>query len=182
MIIHVVQQGDTIESIAERYGVSVTRLIIDNGLEEPDHLVIGQSIIVAFPELTYTVQEGDSLADIADSHNIPVMELFRNNPYLAEREYIYPGETLVSSYDKIGKVTTHGNTVPYIDRTTLRKTLPFLTYLSILNYTATDQGEIITYYDETEIIFIPWTSFKLKFNGFVYQLCFSYLLVSLKVQ
>ena len=58
MIIHVVQQGDTIESIAERYGVSVTRLIIDNGLEEPDHLVIGQSIIVAFPELTYTVQEG----------------------------------------------------------------------------------------------------------------------------
>ncbi|HEX3078521.1 MAG TPA: glycosyl hydrolase family 18 protein, partial [Lachnospiraceae bacterium] len=41
---------------------------------------------------------------------------------------------------------------PYINRSTLLKTLPYLTYLSVLNYTATKEGSIKVYYDDTEII------------------------------
>lgn len=152
MIIHVVQQGDTIQSIAELYDISATVLVQDNALNEPDNLVIGQSLVIAFPTLTYTVQEGDSLGAIADFHNISLMQLFQNNPYLSDREYIYPGDRLVISYDKIGKITTHGNAVPYINEAAYRKTLPYLTYLSIVNYTATDSGEIITHYNDAELI------------------------------
>jgi spore germination protein len=90
--------------------------------------------------------------DIADAHNVPVMQLLMNNPYLSEREYIYPGEIIVIQYNRKGIITTHGNTVPFINRGTLRKTLPYLTYLSILNFTATTEGDIITYYDDTEIL------------------------------
>lgn len=152
MTIHVVQSGETIQSIADFYGISVTRLILDNGLDNPDNLVTGQSIVIAYPELTYTVKQGDTLIDIANNNNITLMQLFMNNPYLYEREYIYPGEIIVIKYPKKGKITAHGNTVPYIDKGTLIKTLPYLTYLSILNYTATKEGEINTYYDDTEII------------------------------
>lgn len=152
MLIHVVQQGDTIQSIAEYYGVPVDRLILDNGLENPDHLVIGQTIVITFPEKVYIVKEGDDLASIAKANDITLMQLFRNNPFLIDRKYIYPGETLVIKYTTNGTITTHGNTLPFIDTNTLRKTLPFLTYLSILNFTATKEGKIITYYDDTEII------------------------------
>ncbi|QHQ61606.1 LysM peptidoglycan-binding domain-containing protein [Anaerocolumna sedimenticola] len=152
MIIHVVQIGDTIQSIADYYGISVIRLIQDNDLEAPNHLVIGQSIVIAIPEITYTIKEGDTLVNIANSFDVPVMQLLMNNPFLSNREFIYPGETIIISYSKKGSMTIHGNTAPNINRDILIKTLPYLTYLSIINFTATKEGEIITYYDDTEII------------------------------
>lgn len=152
MLIHVVQTGDTIQTIADYYGISVTSLIQDNGLDDPNNLVIGQSIVIAFPEITYTVKEGDTLIDIANSFNVTVIQLLINNPYLSERDYIVPGDIIVIKYPTKGKITTHGNAVPYINKDILRKTLPYLTYLSVLNYTATKEGEIIAYYDDSEII------------------------------
>lgn len=152
MIIHVVQQGETIQSIARFYGVSEARLIQDNGLESSDGLVVGQSIIILFPLITYTVREGDSFIGIANAFNVSVMQLLQNNPYLSDQEYLTPGDIIAINYSKDGTITTHGNAVPYINKNTLRRTLPYLTYLSVLNYTAGNEGEIISYYDDTEII------------------------------
>lgn len=152
MTIHVVHQGETIQSIAALYGVSEAILIRTNGLEVPINLVVGQSLVIAYPEIVYTVKEGDTLLDIASSYQVTVMQLLQNNPFISEREYLLPGDVIIIKYNKIGTITTHGNTVPYINRATLRKTLPYLTYLSILNYTASNEGEIISYYDDTEII------------------------------
>ncbi|SHO54225.1 LysM peptidoglycan-binding domain-containing protein [Anaerocolumna xylanovorans] len=152
MIIHIVKPGETIQSIAEYYGVPADKLIQDNNLNTPDNLTIGRSIVIVKPETIYTVKEGDTLANIADYYNVSIIQLLANNPYLADREYLYPGDTIIISYTKKGVITTHGNTVPNIDKTTLRRTLPYLTYISILNYTATNDGDIISYYDDTEII------------------------------
>lgn len=152
MVIHVVQEGDTVQSIADSYGISVTRLIQDNGLEDFGNLVIGQSIVIAIPEVTYVVKEGDTLEEIANSFDVTIMQLLMNNPFLSERDYIYPGETLVIRYPKKGSLAVHGNTNPNINIDILRRTLPYLTYLSILNYTATIDGQIITYMDDTQII------------------------------
>ncbi|WFR58040.1 LysM peptidoglycan-binding domain-containing protein [Anaerocolumna sp. AGMB13025] len=151
MIIHVVQSDDTVQSIAEYYGISADQLIQDNGLIS-DNLVVGQSIVIPEPETIYTVKEGDTLLNIANSYNVSVIQLLANNPYLSDREYLYPGDTIVISYIRKRLLTTHGNTVPTINKTTLRKTLPYLTYISVLNYTATNSGEIISYYDDTDII------------------------------
>ncbi|WP_243117193.1 LysM peptidoglycan-binding domain-containing protein [Lacrimispora algidixylanolytica] len=43
MTIHVVQSGETINSIAEKYKIPVARLILDNGIQNPDKLAIGQT-------------------------------------------------------------------------------------------------------------------------------------------
>ena len=42
MDIYVVQEGDNIYTISEKYGVSVDKIIHDNGLEYPYNLVIGR--------------------------------------------------------------------------------------------------------------------------------------------
>lgn len=152
MYIHVVQPRDTIQSIADYYGISVRKLILDNGIENPNNLVIGQAVVIAHPKITYIVKEGDTLGDIANAHNVTVLQLLINNPQLSDQEFIYPGEVIVIKYNTRRKITIHGNAVPFINPGTLRKTLPYLTYLSIFNYTATTAGEIITYYDDTDII------------------------------
>ncbi len=152
MEIYIVQVGDTIYSIADRYGVSVDRLLIDNGLENPNQLVVGQTIVIAYPKQTHIVQQGDSLQSIADTYHVTVFQLLRNNPFLSDREFIYPGELLVISYNTYGNITTTGFAYPFIIRQTLIKTLPSLTYLSIFNYRVQQDGEIYTYADDTEII------------------------------
>lgn len=151
MEIYIVQQNDTIYDIAEKFGVSVQKLIQDNEIETPSDLVPGQTIVITYPEQIYTVREGDTLESIAKDFNVSIMQLLRNNPFLSISN-IYPGETIVISYNTTGEVTTNGFVYPFVDTFTLKKTLPNLTYISIYNYKATGSGEIISYMDESEII------------------------------
>ena len=109
-------------------------------------------MVIAYPKQTYTVQKGDTLNNIADTFEVTIMQLLRNNPFLSDRESVYPGETIVISYDTNGSITTNGFAYPYIKKETLVKVLPCLTYLSVFNYTATEKGEIKTYDDDSEII------------------------------
>lgn len=152
MIIYVVQVGDTITSIANKFGVSETRLILENGISNPTDLVIGQTIVITYPQETYIVKEGDNLSEIALDHGISMMQLYRNNPYLWEREYIFPGEELIISYDTKRTITTNAYAFPFIDKNILRKSLPYLTYLSILNYKTLRKGEIESFYDDSDLI------------------------------
>ena len=149
MEIHIVQPGDTIDAIANKYSVSATRLISDNNLVSSGILVTGQALIILYPTQTYTVKPGDTLEKIARLTNVPLMQLFRNNNYLFDRNIIYPGETLVIRYnnDK-GQINTFGYAASYIDIDILRKSLPFLTYLCILGNQITENAEILSINDE----------------------------------
>jgi spore germination protein len=153
MTIHVVQEGDTVSSIAQQYQIDVDRLIIENNLEFPNNLAIGQTIVILKPLVTYTVKEGDTLVDIALQQGVSFLQLLQNNPYLANREFIYPGETIVITYDadKYRDVETSGYVYPFISRDVLRKTLPYLTYVTVFNYQITTEGELIDI-DDQEVI------------------------------
>jgi len=152
MIIYVVQAGDTITSIANKFEVSETRLIYENGITNPTDLIIGQTIVITNPKETYIVKQGDTLPEIALDHKVPIMQLYRNNPYLWDREYIFPGEELIISYDTKEAIVTNAYAFPFIDNNILKKTLPYLTYLSILNYKTLRRGEIESFYDDSELI------------------------------
>ena len=75
MDIHVVKSGDTLYSIALQHGVPMSQLILDNQLPEPDRLVVGQAIVIQYPEQTYTVQTGDTLWSIAQKNDLTFREL-----------------------------------------------------------------------------------------------------------
>ncbi len=150
MLIHTVQPNETIYSIAEKYGISTVKLMTDNQILDPGRLVVGESLAVLLPEETYIVRNGDSLEKIAASHGVSVMQLLRNNPQLSDRLYIYPGEELTIRFtDKMSRVlTTNGYAFPFINTGVLRKTLPYLTYLTIFYYRITKEGDIVNIEDQ----------------------------------
>lgn len=153
MEIYVVQQGDTIDSIAQRFGVAATKLIVDNGIAMPGQLVVGQTLVITYPEQVYTVKDGDTLAGIAETFHVPVMQLLRNNPDLSNRQYVYPGETIVISFDNnMGEVLVAGYTYPYIRNDIHRMTLPSLTYQLILNYRFDGAGNMAGTDEDVAII------------------------------
>ena len=154
MIIHVVQPGETITSIANQYNVTTERLIADNGLPNPDNLLVGQSIVVLYTDVTHTVVQGDTLYGIAQTYGVEPAQILRNNPWIADTQGLTPGQTIVISFvrdEVLGDLIINGYAYPFIDRTVLRKTLPFLTYLSIFTYGFTPQGDLIPI-DDTELI------------------------------
>lgn len=152
MEIYVVQPGDTLVDIARKYGVTVEKLAADNGLPYPYNLITGQALVITYPKTTHVVSEGETIQNIADRYQVSVMQILRNNPYLSDREFIYPGDSLVISYNTQKRITTNGFAYPFIKKETLIKTLPGLTYLSVFNYAVLESGSISTFQDDTEII------------------------------
>ena len=150
MDIHVVQPGDTMYQLSQQYGVPMERLLQDNQLPDPSQLVVGQTIVVQYPELTHTVKAGDSLYSIAQMHNTTVSQLLRNNPALQGRDLIYPGQVIVVKYASKprGSLTVNAYAYPSIDRSLLRATLPYLSQLTPFTYRF-DEEDLIPLQDES---------------------------------
>lgn len=149
MDIHVVQPGDTMYRLAQQYGVPMERLIQDNQLPDPSQLVVGQTIVIQYPELTHTVRPGDSLYSIAQMHDTTAAQLLRNNPSLQGRDLIYPGQVIVVKYGSQprGPLTVNAYAYPYISRDLLRTTLPYLSQLTPFTYRF-DGNDLISLRDE----------------------------------
>ena len=97
MDIYVVNAGDTLQSIAEQYGVSAERLAYDNNIDDTN-LVVGQALIIAIPETVYTIQNGDTIQSIAEAFGITQLQLIRNNSYLLNESFLLPGRQIVITY------------------------------------------------------------------------------------
>ncbi|MBD0381413.1 LysM peptidoglycan-binding domain-containing protein [Paenibacillus sedimenti] len=94
MQIHVVQKGENLWQISNRYGVHINRIIAVNGLENPDRLAIGLALLIPQPYPEYVVQSGDTLGTIAGRFGISVEALARANS-ISDVTQIRPGQVLV---------------------------------------------------------------------------------------
>lgn len=151
MLLHTVQPNETVYTIAQLYNIPVERLLRDNNLPPNYTLNIGQSLIITYPSQTYIVQENDTPQSVADAFGITTLQLLRNNPFLSDRDFLYVGEELVISYEHKQQIEVNGFAFSHINQTILRKALPFLTYLTIINYRVTPEGTIINVND-SEVI------------------------------
>jgi membrane-bound lytic murein transglycosylase D len=91
--VHVVKSGDTLWSVARRYGVTVPALADANGLSSKAGLVAGARLDIPgkgggssrsaasadASRMTYKVRSGDTLSEIADKFNVTVRELMTWN-------------------------------------------------------------------------------------------------------
>lgn len=150
MIIHVVEPGETLPAIASQYGLSVAFLQNYNQLPNPDNLVVGQTILIVNPETTYTVQNGDTLSSISTESGLTTLELLQNNPQLILRDNLFPGETLVLTFQEQENtpLEVNGYAYPFINETVLRNALPYLTFLTIFGYGFDLEGNLTTIDDE----------------------------------
>jgi spore germination protein len=112
-MIHVVKSGDTIDRLARQYGVTTNAIVRANGLEQPNHLVIGLSLVIPAPYLRYTVRAGDTLDAIARTYRTTVQELMQLNT-LTNPRAIYPGLRLIVPI--IAYTVRQGDTITSVAR------------------------------------------------------------------
>ena len=108
--VHVVHPGDSLAAIAKAYSVSLTDLIQNNGIANPNIIYVGQRLVIpgsaaateraaADPNLLpagsgyYTVQRGDALAQIAKDYGMGLKDVLRLNG-LTNANLIWVGQKL----------------------------------------------------------------------------------------
>jgi murein DD-endopeptidase MepM/ murein hydrolase activator NlpD len=89
--VHTLRQGETIYTLARRYGVSPDVLLSYNDIEDPTRLPVGARI--AIPG-TYVVREGEYVYSIARKLGIDWQELLRVND-LTTNDVVRPGDVLL---------------------------------------------------------------------------------------
>lgn len=147
MAIHIVEQGETIYSIAQEYGVSPGRLAYDNQTTGQEYLVLGQALLVLVPELTHRIVQGETLYSLAERYETTIRKLLRNNPFLLAQETLLSGEQIVISYtadmESIGKREVTGYAYPFIEVHILREALLYIDELLVFSYGYTATGELL---------------------------------------
>lgn len=152
MIIHVVTPGETLVSIGNDYNLTAEYIQRINQLPNPNNLVVGQSIVILYPQTVHTVIEGDTIFNIAKKYGVTVIQILRNNPHLTQRN-IYPGESIIIAFEKspLGNIEVNGYAYTNIDTSYLLTVLPFLTYITIFTYGINEDGSLIPA-DDSSII------------------------------
>ncbi|MBQ2766909.1 MAG: LysM peptidoglycan-binding domain-containing protein [Clostridia bacterium] len=150
MIIYTVKPGDSIDAIARRYGLPANRIIAENELTDPSALVVGQTLVLTQPTAVYTTAIGDTIYQIASRFGITPNQIWRNNPSLGGKDTLVPGQELVISLPPppYGTIDVNAYAYPNIDRDILRKTLPYLTYLTLFTYGFRPDGSLVEIDDE----------------------------------
>lgn len=104
-ISYTVQSGDTLSSIANRYGTTVQELVSINQLANPNLIYPGETLRIATNStvhgsetrgtgsIIYTVQRGNTLSQIANSYGVTVSHIVEINN-IENPNLIYPGEKL----------------------------------------------------------------------------------------
>lgn len=75
MNIHVVQKGENLRVISQRYGVNINQIVTANQLPNPNVLVIGQALVIPAPGHEYVIQPGDNLWSIAQRFGTTVQAI-----------------------------------------------------------------------------------------------------------
>ncbi|MBQ1264597.1 MAG: LysM peptidoglycan-binding domain-containing protein, partial [Oscillospiraceae bacterium] len=145
MQIHVVQEGQTLFSIGQEYGVSAGIIARYNGLREPYRLAVGQSLLILRPEAVYTVRDGDTLSSVSREFGVPILQLLRNNPNLGGRAQLYEGQTLVLRLEsaQTRDVLVNGYAYPFVSQNVLRSILPYTTWLTPFTYGFSALGDLL---------------------------------------
>jgi murein DD-endopeptidase MepM/ murein hydrolase activator NlpD len=87
------QMGETLDSIAARFGISVQTLVGSNShsLDDLQNVEPGTVLKIVKNGVLHRVQRGQTLTDISRTYGVSLPEILQANR-LEEREYIYPDE------------------------------------------------------------------------------------------
>ena len=90
-LIYVVQPGDTLTALSERFGLDPEAVAAANGIAQPEPLLTGEELLI--PGVAYSVQPGDTLADIAAAFGVPLAAIMAANA-IADPDAISGGQRL----------------------------------------------------------------------------------------
>jgi len=109
---YIVEQGDTIEGIAQKFEVSIETILWANELSKKSILKSGQKLIILpVSGVMHIVREGDTLGEISQLYNIKTDEILRYND-IGEDNKIYAGDFLIIPGASQPKVSQQYSQVP----------------------------------------------------------------------
>jgi LysM repeat protein len=92
---YVVQPGDSIQSIADSYKISVNTLLWANDLTSSSKIKVGQSLtILPVDGVLHVVKSGDTVSGIAQAYKVQPEDIISYND-LANQDDIYIGDILI---------------------------------------------------------------------------------------
>ncbi len=95
--VYIVRPGDTLSSIAYRFGVDVRELARINHITDPSTIYVGQKLIIPVSAKStaklYTVRPGDTLSQIAERFGVSLQALMEANG-ITDPDAIYVGQVL----------------------------------------------------------------------------------------
>ncbi|HCJ10221.1 MAG TPA: peptidase M23 [Clostridiales bacterium] len=105
IITHIVAPGETVTSIAERYGVTPATIALSSGLVNPDRIYPGQRLV--FPSVVgilHRVRSGESLSTIAAMYEVTASDIVQAND-LADPDRLSKGQLLIIPGGRLKQVT-----------------------------------------------------------------------------
>jgi uncharacterized membrane protein/LysM repeat protein len=87
-LVYLVEPGDTLTAVGERFGVNPEAIAAVNGMPDPGPILDGQELII--PGTTYIVQAGDTLTSIAAAFGVAPAAIMEANG-IADASAIYAG-------------------------------------------------------------------------------------------
>ncbi|GAA5416593.1 cortical fragment-lytic enzyme [Paraliobacillus ryukyuensis] len=148
MQIHVVQTGDSLYSIANTYGTTYQALVDANELDNPNQLVVGQSLVIPIIGQFYYVQPGDTLYSIAQSFGLDYQRLatinnIDPNGTLSVGLRLYIPQLPQPTIESNAYIEPLGGSVSETLVNAAKKAAPYLTYLAPFNYRVNRDGTLI---------------------------------------
>jgi len=105
IIEHIVEQGDTLSSLAAKYEISLETILWANDLTSKSTIKLGQKLIILpISGVVYTVKDGDTLNEITKKYQGKVSEIIEFNGLSSEGD-IFIGDILVIPNGKMPKVS-----------------------------------------------------------------------------
>ena len=153
MLLHTVQTGETMFSIARLYGVPAKNLIADNGILTPERLPVGMVLLIPRPLVTHTVSPGETLYAIARRYGVSLRTLWRNNLFLKGGTDLMPGDVLFIDVEKepIGAFSVGGYVYPYVRQPVLEQTMSLISGIMPFTYGFRPDGSLLPLNDSTII-------------------------------
>jgi LysM repeat protein len=97
-VVHIVRRGETLYSIARRYGVDVWTIARANGIINPNRIYVGQRIVIPTRQqpvgTVHVVRPGETLTRIALRYGVDVWAIARANG-ITNLNHIYVGQRLI---------------------------------------------------------------------------------------
>jgi len=147
MQIHVVQRGQTLSGIAERYGTTAEEITRANELTAPGQLVVGQTLVIPIAGSFYWVQRGDTLYTIGQRFGISAAQLARVNRIplyrplqIGTRLFIPPRPRPAADFNAYAEPRGRQYTPAVVEDT--RRAAPHLTYLAPFSYRINRDGTL----------------------------------------
>lgn len=144
LFLYTVRPGDNIYSISRLFGADAQSIIEGNQLKRPDLLVVGQALVIPVENVQHTVSQGETLQRLSLRYQVSIPAILQANPEITDQSMIFAGQviTIPSQTKYLSTKQVNGYAFPNINRSTLQRTLPSLTYCSIFSYQVNVDGSL----------------------------------------